>query len=138
MTSSNIDQGLLMKEVLDSLKALQVNQTQLASTVEAIAGRVNILAGIKQVGEVAEIRDNGTNRPASLSDEPHDSVDIGLSPTLIAVDEVQEKEVSSPSISTINNTKMPSVTSRIILTLVSHLSPRPLLISGYVDGCFET
>ena len=43
----------MMKDILEALKILQVNQIQLSSTVDAISGRVNVLAGMKEVQEVA-------------------------------------------------------------------------------------
>jgi len=42
------DTAALLHEILASVKSLKLDQTQLADTVEAINGRVNILAGVKQ------------------------------------------------------------------------------------------
>lgn len=48
----------LLAEILTGLKSLQKDNAQLASAVDAINGRVNMLAGVKQVHEAAAI--NGT------------------------------------------------------------------------------
>jgi hypothetical protein len=53
MASETPDQTLLMKELLDTVKKLQVSQERLASHVDAISGRVNVLAGMKEVRDVA-------------------------------------------------------------------------------------
>ena len=53
MSSTPSDQTDLMKEVLDTLKNLKMNQDQLASNVDAITGRVNVLAGMKEVRDAA-------------------------------------------------------------------------------------
>ncbi|KAK0354438.1 putative GTP cyclohydrolase [Friedmanniomyces endolithicus] len=46
--SQSHDTAALLQEILASVKSLKLDQTQLADTVEAINGRVNILAGVKQ------------------------------------------------------------------------------------------
>ena len=51
---SPTDQTGLLKEVLEAVKALTLNQTLLSSHVDAISGRVNVLAGMKEVRDVAE------------------------------------------------------------------------------------
>lgn len=43
------DTNALLQEILSSLKSLKQDHSQLASSVDAINGRVNTLAGIKQV-----------------------------------------------------------------------------------------
>lgn len=43
----------LLKEVLDGLKALQKDNAQLASAIDGINGRVNMLAGVKQLHDDA-------------------------------------------------------------------------------------
>jgi hypothetical protein len=47
------DLSSVLAEILSSVKALQKDHTQLSSAVDAINGRVNILAGMKQVHDVA-------------------------------------------------------------------------------------
>lgn len=48
------DQTALMKEILTALQTLQMNQVQLASNVDAISGRVNVLAGMKEVASLSD------------------------------------------------------------------------------------
>jgi hypothetical protein len=122
MSSSNLDQIALMREILDALRVLQENQTRLASNVDAITGRVNILAGIKEVQDAAST-DHQQNRgpiPATKSqiDESHDHVDvteprIPESPSIVATDLTHDSKDTPVSAS---HLKKPSVTSRIILT----------------------
>jgi hypothetical protein len=115
-SSTPADQTAMMKEILEALKTLQVNQIQLSSTVDAISGRVNVLAGMKEVQEVAL-------PPAALvppkKPEPeeiiHDEHAVPESPSLpaTAVD-----ESGSPSqISALGHARKTSAgTGRIILT----------------------
>lgn len=51
--SSNPDVSALLGEILSGLKSLQQDNAQLSSQVDAINGRVNMLAGIKQVQDTA-------------------------------------------------------------------------------------
>jgi hypothetical protein len=119
MSSTPPDQTALMKEVLEALKALQVNQVQLASNVDAITGRVNVLAGMKEVRDVASTNSPSVpvkiSHPISSVDESHShDDDVPQSPSLSAT-HVDGDGSSSPS-SHISNARKPSVTSRIILT----------------------
>lgn len=119
--SAPSDQTGLLKEVLEAVKALTVNQTLLASHVDAISGRVNVLAGMKEVRDVADAEASGPSTGASsvkkiesLVDEsqhPSDDV-VPQSPSLPAT---QLEAPSSPT-SALSHARKPSVTSRIILT----------------------
>jgi len=99
-----------MKEVLEALKTLQLSQAQLASNVDAISGRVNVLAGMKEVRDVAG---------AESSTAPRKEVD-----SISSIEESQEIKIpESPSLpatqvdSQISHARTPSSgTSRIILT----------------------
>lgn len=51
--NANGDVASVLSEILASVKSLQQNHTNLASAVDAINGRVNILAGVKQVHDSA-------------------------------------------------------------------------------------
>ena len=122
MSSSNLDQTTLMKEILDTLKVLQENQTRLASNVDAITGRVNILAGIKEVQDAASTdqRQNKgqLSQAKSHTEESHDHVDvteshIPESPSIVATDLTHDSKDTPVSSS---HLKKPTVTSRIILT----------------------
>jgi hypothetical protein len=121
MSSTPPDQTTMMKEVLDALKNLQVNQVQLASNVDAITGRVNVLAGMKEVRDAAaaDASNAASSKPAeeapSTPNLPaatlvHDEA-VPSSPSL-PVDQVKEGEPSTE----VAYARKTSVTSRIILT----------------------
>jgi hypothetical protein len=113
MSSSTTDQtALLLKEVLETLKGLQLSQTQLAAHVDAISGRVNILSGIKEVQDAADKAEGKINVLESLkpnTTEPHDHIAAPDAQTDIT------KAGATDDVSVIHARK-PSVTSRIILT----------------------
>lgn len=124
MAAPAADQTALMKDVLEALKVLTANQTQLAANVDAINGRVNILAGIKEVEHTAAAsatRQKGPPITTALIDAKEDH-DVGVpeSPTVAAaeVDHSNMPSTASPS----NALQTP--TSRIILTWVK---PSPVL-----------
>jgi hypothetical protein len=110
------DQTKIMKEVLEALKALQINQVQLASNVDAINGRVNVLAGLKEVRDVGgsdSVKDSKKIETTPGIDEPqvHDETKIPKSPSLPTTqveDEISPSHARKSSVST----------SRIILTYV--------------------
>lgn len=115
--ASTSDQTDLMKEILATLQKLQANQAQLASNVDAISGRVNVLAGMKEVRDVAAT-DSGPgslDAPANhmeiitnLDGSPHnDETKIPESPSLPASQLAQVSHARTPSSGT---------SSRIILT----------------------
>ena len=127
MSSAPSDQAGLLKEVLEAVKSLTVNQTLLASQVDAISGRVNVLAGMKEVRDVADADSQGqggqpgdSSASASVKKiEPlHDD------PPALAADDVVPESPSLPATqlegagpsSALEHARKPSVTSRIILT----------------------
>jgi hypothetical protein len=117
MESSPQDQTAIMKEVLEALKTLQMNQVQLASHVDAISGRVNVLAGMKEVRDVAESDTMNKQVPKQIESissidesQPHDETKIPESPSLPAAQIVEDEVLSSHS------RKASVGTSRIILT----------------------
>jgi hypothetical protein len=121
MASAPTDQSAILKEVLDTLKSLQINQTALASHVDAIAGRVNVLAGMKEVRDVAlaadssSVNQNESNEAAAvapLDDSHHDHDVVPPSPSLPAT----AFQVDGAGSQQISHARKPSVTSRIILT----------------------
>ncbi|KAH8725213.1 GTP cyclohydrolase N terminal-domain-containing protein [Phaeosphaeriaceae sp. PMI808] len=98
----------LLKEILDGLKSLRTENAQLASSVDKINGRVNMLAGIKQIKDEASFHAAyGTLSEAKAKDpEPGKTVEA-----------VSEQYDQSPS----NVDEPPrrasvSKTSKIILT----------------------
>lgn len=127
MASSPTDQTALMKEVLEALKTLQMNQVQLASNVDAISGRVNVLAGMKEVRDAAESDSNKVPKkietiPSVDESQHHDETRIPESPSLPATQLQGEGALS--------HARKPSVsTSRIILTTYpgqSGINPLPM------------
>jgi hypothetical protein len=115
MASSAPDQSAtaILKEVLEAVKTLQLNQVQLASNVDQIAGRVNVLAGMKEVRDVAV--DSPALPVKKFEPIPHDNSHsddvIPPSPSLPAT------LFGSPGRSSpLSHLRKPSVTSRIILT----------------------
>jgi hypothetical protein len=120
MASTAPDQMVMMQEILEALKNLQINQVQLASSVDAISGRVNVLAGLKEVRDVAG-NDNDAILEASKgkveeSIEPIvlDQSKVPESPSLTA-----EHLGAEPSASQVGHKRSgSSTTSRIILTYV--------------------
>jgi len=114
------DQTALMKEILATLQKLQMNQTQLASNVDAISGRVNVLAGMKEVRDVAATEGSSSgsaseSAPAkqmeiftNLDGPPQlDETKIPESPSLPAAQLAQVAQARTPS---------SGASSRIILT----------------------
>lgn len=120
MSASPEDQSALMKEVLAALKTLQVNQAQLSSSVDAISGRVNVLAGMKEVHDVAKTTEP-TAAPKKVEPIPglegshaQDESKIPESPSLPATHVDGDTPLSEAA-----RAKTPSTgTSRIILTWV--------------------
>jgi hypothetical protein len=110
-SSTPPDANAMMKEILDALKTLQLNQVQLASAVDAISGRVNVLAGMKEVREVA------ASTPPKKAEPVDDAVtldnSVPESPSLPAT--TLDGEVSTGLVST-HGRKTSTGTSRIILT----------------------
>ncbi|RMY20096.1 hypothetical protein D0867_04253 [Hortaea werneckii] len=51
MSGSSDDSNALLQEILGTLKSLKQDHSQLSSAVDAINGRVNVLAGVKQSHE---------------------------------------------------------------------------------------
>ena len=118
MSPSPADQAAVMKEVLAALKTLEANQAQLSSSVDAISGRVNVLAGMKEVHDVAK---TNTLLTSPVKDEPISGIDVSHiqedvkipeSPSLPATQVVDETSPAGTS-----HARRPSTgTSRIILT----------------------
>ena len=133
-SSTPTDQAAMMKDILDALKTLQINQAQLASNVDAISGRVNVLAGMKEVREVA-LPSAALSLPPKKAEpncEPdHDEHSVPESPSLPATAVDGEGSGSPSHISTLGHArKMSTGTSRIILTWVLLLA---IILASNVD-----
>lgn len=105
-----------MKEVLEAVKTLQINQVQLAANVDAISGRVNVLAGMKEVRDVAV---DSSSKPVTISEnveksaaEPDHSDDIVPNSPSLPASQLEGVKGSTQ----ISHVRKPSSTSRIILT----------------------
>lgn len=100
------DMAAMLKEILSSVRSLKQENAQLSASVDAINGRVNTLAGIKQiqdgVAHDATLRSPKTAAPSKDIDNSSESQD--------AIDESQS--ASPPT------ERRPSTTStsKIILT----------------------
>lgn len=118
MVSLETDQTALLKQVLDALKVLQINQSQLVSNVDAINGRVNVLAGIKEVEDIACANTDGAYSPPVVAavdkHESHDHADVPTSPSVTAAD-VERAGTPSSAIA-LSNKRNSTATTRIILT----------------------
>lgn len=118
MAEPAADQTALMKDVLEALKVLTANQTQLAANVDAINGRVNILAGIKEVEHAATASSSSQQVPPSTTahiDNKEDR-DAGVpeSPTVAAA----EGDHANMPTTALPSSPNYAPTSRIILTWV--------------------
>lgn len=128
------DQTLLLQEVLKTLQRLEMDQGQLASNIDAISGRVNILSGIKEVkdaanGKRSEAKAATASASASAADthELHDHADPPESPSMTAVGDFRTGTPSTTT--TLANLRNTAATSRIILTTYpgqSGISPFPM------------
>lgn len=105
--TSDMDSGndsAILKEILTGLKSLQQENSHLAAAVDAINGRVNMLAGVKQMQDAAHADTVTDNKTKSL--EP--IVNGAQSDTPSAMD----LSTSPPP----GQGRRSSVTSKIILT----------------------
>lgn len=108
MSTEGSTDNAVLKEILEGLKAMRLENSQLASAIDKINGRVNVLAGVKQVkDEAASEAANGTlskeKAKASDSAQPVEAVS-------------QQYEPSAPSVEDPPRRASVSKTSKIILT----------------------
>ena len=90
----------LLQDILSSVKALQQENTQLSAAVDAINGRVNILAGVKQVKD-GTVVDQST--PVSVEGHPVPVVH-------------EDRPVEQPAARSESHDRKAQQTSKIILT----------------------
>lgn len=94
----------MLREILTSLKSLQQENTHLAAAVDAINGRVNILAGVKQVKDGTVVDPAVAERNEQQQAKP-------------AAPAAAEPVVSSLDLSAVPDTdRRSSIASKIILT----------------------
>ncbi|KAH8632973.1 GTP cyclohydrolase-like protein II [Alternaria alternata] len=90
MSSESITSDAVLKEILEGLKALRSENSVLAASVDKINGRVNMLAGIKQIkDEAADAAANG-----KLDGEKANGVEPEKSKSVEAVSEQYEQPPS--------------------------------------------
>lgn len=100
-TGANNDISTLLQQILTEVKSLKSENAQLSSAVDAITGRVNVLAGVKEVQGTAA---SATKKePATLPEASRQPI-----PT--------EEVVAASDTPTEASPRRSSVTSKIILT----------------------
>ncbi len=108
-----------LEDILSAVRALRVEHERLSSTVEAINGRVNVLADVKEVQQVDEPVATATSSKDTLQPGPQrPALDFGQhlrSSTSSPGTTDQEDGAPIRSVSA-SPSKRPSSTSRIILT----------------------
>ncbi|KAF1985953.1 GTP cyclohydrolase-like protein II [Aulographum hederae CBS 113979] len=110
--ASNEDVLGLLKEISQTVKSLQKENVHLSSAVDAINGRVNTLAGIKQVKDVGRQDISTTKNGPSASSEP---VEVVKEPPKDAAAVEKQETPSSPSQAEFTPRRS-SASSKIILT----------------------
>jgi len=112
MSAESSSSDALLKEILNGLKSLRQEHSQLASSVDAINGRVNMLAEIKQIKDEAKIQpSNGSNGLVERAKEVIASVS---EKTVEAIS--KQYEEAPPVIDASARRSSVSKTSKIILT----------------------
>lgn len=112
MSAESSSSDVLLKEILEGLKSLRQEHSQLASSVDAINGRVNMLAEIKQIkDEAKEQPSNGVN---GLVEKAKEAVASVTEQTVEAVSKQYEEPSSAADVSARRSSV--SKTSKIILT----------------------
>ncbi|KAF2756035.1 GTP cyclohydrolase II [Pseudovirgaria hyperparasitica] len=102
----------LLAEVLTSLKTLQQDNANLASSIDAINGRVNILAGVKQVHDSALPAAKPSNgASAAVAADQKGDASKGPASTAAA-----DRNEASPAVPDTDSLRRTSFSSKIILT----------------------
>lgn len=94
----------LLSEIAASLRALQQEHAQLATVVDGIQGKVNVLAQVKQVAKLPEVVKNDFSAPKP-------AVPSSLLPT-----EPVDRRTPSPGTSSNAGARRSSLSSKITLT----------------------
>lgn len=113
MSAESSSSDALLKEILEGLKSLRQEHSHLASSVDAINGRVNMLAEIKQIKD--EAKDKPSTGTSGLVEKAKEVVASVSEKTVEAVGKQYEEtppavDASSPRRASV------SKTSKIILT----------------------
>ncbi|THY76697.1 hypothetical protein D6C94_02844 [Aureobasidium pullulans] len=102
-TNGTGNDAAILQEILASLKTIQQENTHLAAAVDAINGRVNILAGVKQVKDL-------TVDPAAVERNKQHQV----APVISTITQDAASSRDLPAVP--ESGRRSSVTSKIILT----------------------
>ncbi|KAF2490233.1 hypothetical protein BU16DRAFT_530773 [Lophium mytilinum] len=94
----------VLGQILEGLAALRKDNATLASAVDEINGRVNMLAGVKQLHDVAAAA-NGSSAPVKAEEKPAE--------TVASLSETYE---GAPTAAEVPKERRASTTSKIILT----------------------
>lgn len=105
---SGVDVQAVLGEILESLKSIQKDNAHLASSIDTINGRVNALAGVKQ------LHDDAAKSSASTGAAATKQGDRPKSGGMTRVAEQYEK--ITPSSEPASPPRRSSITSKIILT----------------------
>lgn len=109
MSQSN-GEPVMLQEILSALKSIQQENSQLAAAVDAINGRVNILAGVKQMQDGTVVDASAEKQPVEHKSLPKAN-GTGSAPP---IDTPPTPELPASSI--VDTTRRSSTTSKIILT----------------------
>lgn len=100
------DDNAILHEILASLKTIRQENTQLAAAVDAINGRVNILAGVKQMQDGSLLTTSAAKEPPPY--QPADA--LSASPGIVTLSDAP----TSPTVDPARRSSL--ATSKIILT----------------------
>lgn len=131
--ASALSQLELLNKICNTLQSMQIDYQNLSAAVEIIEGRVNILAGVKQLHDAAESESRSINRASrSLSREgqlsSNTAAPLVSSPRLLASENTHES-VPSEKHQLPARSSGPSTATRIILTTYpgqSGIDPLPM------------
>lgn len=131
--ASALNQLELLNDICNTLQSMQIDYQNLATAVETIEGRVNMLAGVKQLHDAAEIErrfSNRASRPLSVEVQlsSNTATPLTSSPRLLASENTHES-VPSEKHQLPARSFGPSTSSRIILTTYpgqSGIDPLPM------------
>jgi hypothetical protein len=121
MLENQISNTDLLKEILDSVKALESNQKQLSTAVDKVNERVNTITAIKQVNGVGHGKSHDSSLPSNAANEQQKFQ--AIEPDTVESTPVAET-ASPPATSRRSNSA-----SRIILTTYpnqSGVTPLPM------------
>ncbi|OCL03852.1 GTP cyclohydrolase II [Glonium stellatum] len=110
MASPETSNESLLNDILGALRALQMDNAHLASAVDEINGRVNILAGVKQVHDAASTGPAGGTASTAATEDAKDNKPAQSTTSV-------SEQYEGPTAANIEHPpRRPSTTSKIILT----------------------